>query len=139
MVEGSDPNSTQAWLVAIPSLITALSTWYMSRKTTKVGSAAEAHTKRVVTESSEETMQEVMELKRRVNSLEVAVNQVRDGQKSLSQGYSVLMARIDAKSMTEEPEAKQTQSPGPASVIDSGKEKMPDPKATSFGKVILKP
>jgi hypothetical protein len=136
MVDGSDPTATQAWLIAIPSAITAISTWYMSRKATKVGKSAATHTERVVGENSDKTMQEICELKKRVSGLELAVQQTRESQLVMAQRQIELMSSFKASTI---PADVPKVEPNPVVRAEPEKVTLKGTAQAPFGKVILKP
>jgi hypothetical protein len=82
-----DPTVAQAWLVAIPSAITAVSTWYINRKTKRTIGKTEEH----LSAKSDGHHGEIESLKERIDALERTIGKVRDCQLVIAQKYTKSM------------------------------------------------
>lgn len=100
MVHGEDPTALQAWLVAIPSAITALSTWYINRKTKKTIGKTEEN----LTAKSDGHHDDIAELKARVallqqtvTRLDATVDKIQSCQIMLAQKYTESMNALQTE------------------------------------------
>lgn len=105
MTDG-DPTVTQAWLIAIPSAITAFSTWYLNRKSNKTHQETRQVASDAVDSSTTAITAEIQVLKDRVAKLEDTVTKSRDCQLILAQRYtdnmnSLQIDLVAAKSVLE--------------------------------------
>ncbi len=83
----SDQTVSQAWLMAIPSAITALSTWYMKRKNEKNSEKTSDRTEQAIALNTSKILKEVKDLQDRVSVLEEMNKKTRDCQLVLAQKY----------------------------------------------------
>lgn len=140
-----DPSSAQAWLIAIPSAITAFSTWYMSKKTSSSATATQESAKKVVTDRSDETQRDLKDLKVRVATLEQSVGEARNTQLLIAMKHTESMDKLHAKMGETNVALQRVISQNVP--VQTVKEPLvePDKKdeetkiANQFGKIIVKP
>lgn len=93
----------QAWMLAIPSVLTALSAWYTNRKTTKTVTKSDEKTKGVVEDASVAVNKELANLKAEVAGLKeenkkltAKVEETRQCQVNISQKHTETMNEVHA-------------------------------------------
>lgn len=138
MADMSDQTVLGAWMIAIPSTLHALSTWYVRRKINKAGEAAKENTAEVVTAKSDETKAVIEELKVRFSQLETAVQAIQATSLAMSKTYTESLDRVQAQMGAANAIFQRVVSTKP-DVPDPGKVTLKDDKTAPLGKVILKP
>lgn len=146
MTEHTDPTVMQAWLIAVPSLITALSTWYLRRGDKKSHAATQAKTEVAVDGAKQQLDSyngkigdKILELENEIKALKLAVTNGRDTnvliaakyteqintvQKELIRARRVIEKAVPGSSQTQstgEPEPETPVAAGPSPAPTNGK------------------
>jgi septal ring factor EnvC (AmiA/AmiB activator) len=92
MTEHTDPTVLQAWLIAVPSLITAVSTWYLRRGTKKSHASSEAKTTEKLDSYNGAIKDKIEELETEIKRLKESITKSVDDSKTcqitLAQKYT---------------------------------------------------
>ncbi len=150
MITPQDPNAVHAWMLAIPSAITAVSTWYLNRKTVKTSKEAHTKTAELMTMNTSDINSQISDMEARLAALEKQVEKTRDCTVILAQKYVDTVNGLDGllKEGLKRSRANRSNSAQPAgnglqessgSADENGKVTVVDAPAQPIGKVIRKP
>lgn len=139
-----DPSPFQAWLIAIPSAITALSTWYINHKTAKTSEKSHTITKQFVADNASELKVTLDDLEVRVTRMEEMLKTTKDCQLLMAQKHAETMALVNEELKTTKATLARVfpapaVSAAPPVTPDTGKVVMVETAIPSIGKVIRKP
>lgn len=97
MTDMSDQTVTQAWLIAIPTVLTAISGWINKRKTEKTVAASDVKTSQLIGDHNDNMTVRLVDLDTRVKHLEEIAGKSYTAQLMLLQRHTESMDRLSAR------------------------------------------